>query len=80
MPFQQQPHQLPRSPACAAACLVIISCKGYEPKLELLAYSPQWVSMCKLLQVKPLSQAQNENRTLSKSSFSFEKEKQKAII
>lgn len=44
----------PWKSSCAAVCLVIISCKGYEPKLQLLSYSLQWVSMCKLLQVKPL--------------------------
>lgn len=44
----------PKKPSCAAAWLVITSCKGYESKLELLSYRPQRVSICKLLQVKSL--------------------------
>lgn len=35
MPFQQQPPSAPYKSSCTAACLVIISGKGYEPKLEL---------------------------------------------
>lgn len=56
---QQQPHLLPRYPA--AACLLIISFKDYEPKLELLSYSPRQVSMRKLLQLQLLPPSRNQN-------------------
>lgn len=59
MLFQQQSHLLPTYPA--AACLLIISFKGYEPKLELLSYSPQQVSMRKSLQLQLLQPSKNRN-------------------
>lgn len=70
MLFQQQPHLLPRHPA--AACLLIISFKGYEPKLELLSYSPWQVSMRKLLQLQLLQPSRNQN-IVQKPFFHFKR-------